>query len=526
MHRLELLGIAKGLLIHFSLKSFSAKYSMSLFSFRINSQKLKDIFWPIKKSEVSLFLPLGLMMMCVLFNFGALRSIKDSLVVPNIGAEVISFLKLWLVLPSTIIFTLIYVKLSNIFSYDKLFYIIVSSFLLFFFVFTYFLFPEQDYFHPSSTTIDRAIELYPNLKWFVKIAGKWSYAVMYVFCELWSAVVINLLFWQYANHIFDTDSAKRFYPFLGMIGNLGLVLAGNVLVSFSDLSGSDANIGAFATDISYQCEMVLKPIINTIIFSGIIAMILYRFIDHYVLKSSGFIRMAENTKTSLSFVDSIKLILRSRYIGHIVVLVLCYGLLINILEGPWKSKVSQLYPNTIDYINFMGKFNIWMGISCVTFMIIGSNIIRNFTWTTAALVTPMMIATTGLIFFSFVLVGRYFDFTDALINPIYAAVLIGAIQNILSKATKYSLFDSTKEMAYIPLSIELKTKGKAAVEVIGLKFGKSLGAFIQSSIFIIAPIASFDSVISYLLVIFIIVVLLWTWNVKALGRQYSNIISK
>jgi hypothetical protein len=85
--------------------------------------KIKNIFWPIERSEIKLFLPLGLMMMCMLFNFGSLRSIKDSLVVPNIGAEVISFLKLWLVLPSTIIFTLIYVRLSNIFEYDRLFYI-------------------------------------------------------------------------------------------------------------------------------------------------------------------------------------------------------------------------------------------------------------------------------------------------------------------------------------------------------------------------------------------------------------------
>ena len=491
--------------------------------------KIKTIFWPIERSEMKLFLPLGLMMMCMLFNFGSLRSIKDSLVVPNIGAEVISFLKLWLVLPSTIIFTLIYVRLSNIFEYDRLFYIIVCFFLGFFILFTYVLFPQQHLFHPSDETIASLTHRYPYLKWFIKILGKWSYALMYVFCELWSVVIINLLFWQYANHIFDTDSAKRFYPFLGVIGNVGLIIAGNVLVSFSDLSGvSDEYIlKSYSNDIGYQCEMVLKPIMKSVIFAGLVAMALYRYIDHYILKNSQFKRQktsaGEKTKTSLSFAQSIKLIARSKYIGHIVLLVLCYGLLINILEGPWKSKVSELYPNTIDYINFMGRFNIWMGISCVAFMIIGSNILRSFSWSTSALVTPFMMSATGLIFFGFVIIANYVDFSDEWFNPIYFAVLIGAIQNILSKATKYSLFDSTKEMAYIPLSLELRTKGKAAVEVIGLKFGKSLGAFIQSSMFILMPMATFDSLAQYLLGIFVLIMALWIWNVRILGKEYANL---
>jgi ATP/ADP translocase len=55
---------------------------------------LKEILWPIERSELKLFIPMSFLMLCILFNFGALRSIKDSLVVPNIGAEVISFLKL------------------------------------------------------------------------------------------------------------------------------------------------------------------------------------------------------------------------------------------------------------------------------------------------------------------------------------------------------------------------------------------------------------------------------------------------
>ncbi|KJV62417.1 TLC ATP/ADP transporter family protein [Rickettsia amblyommatis str. Ac/Pa] len=228
-------------------------------------------------------------------------------------------------------------------------------------------------------------------------------------------------------------------------------------------------------------------------------------------------------KTKLSVIESIKLVIHSKYIGRIALLIICYGLLINIVEGPWKAKIKELHPNTIDYVNFMGRFNIWMGISCVTFMIIGSNILRRLGWLISALLTPIMLSITGLMFFIFIIfieeIGACFgDF-----NLLYAAIIVGAIQNILSKSSKYSLFDSTKEMAYIPLSLELRTKGKAAVEVIGTKFGKSLGAFIQSLIFIIIPTATFDSIIIYLLVTFIVMMSLWIWNVIKLNKEYIEL---
>ena len=482
-------------------------------------KKLKDVFWPITRVEMKLFVPLALMMLCVLFNFGTLRSIKDSLVVPNIGAESISFLKLWLVLPSTIIFTLIYIKLCNIFDYRNLFYLIISFFLGFFAIFTYVIFPNQEFYHPSKEIVESLINAYPHFRWFILIGGKWSYALMYIFCELWSAVIINLLFWQFANRIFDINSAKRLYPFLGMVGNLGLIIAGNVLIIFSEIY----NVSNGGENI--KSEVVLKSIMIIVIFAGIVTMILYKYINQYVLQTKDLenisARADKKTKTKLSVVDSIKLLLNSRYIGHIVLLVLCYGLLINILEGPWKARVNELYPNTVDYLQFMGKFNIWMGVSCVAFMFIGSNILRSFSWLVAALVTPYMLMCTGIIFFSFIIFADNFDFYS--FNPIYLAVIIGAVQNILSKSTKYSLFDSTKEMAYIPLSLELRTKGKAAVEVIGLKFGKSLGALIQSFIFIFMPFATFDSITGYLLGIFIVVIMIWIWNIHSLNKKYVKL---
>ena len=488
--------------------------------------KIKIILWPIERDEVKLFLPLALMMLCILFNFGALRSVKDGLVVPTIGAEVISFLKLWLVLPSSVLFTLVYVKLSNKYDFERLFYIIITIFLTFFAFFAFVIFPDQDFYHPDQLLTQELCSAYPNFQWFIKIVGKWSYAVMYIFSELWSVVVINLMFWQFANHIFDTEKAKRFYPILGMIGNIGLIIAGNMLVKFSDLAVLDENMLSEASPqiLQQQIGVMLQPIMTAIISAGLLAIILFRFVNKTILKDlklkSSFHRVTEDTVTKLSVKDSLKLIMRSKYIGHIVLLILCYGLVINILEGPWKAKVKELYPNTVDYVNFMGHFNIWMGATCVTFMIIGSNVLRNFSWLLSALTTPIMIACTGVFFFMFVVFGNDLDFSNGKFNPIYAAVLIGALQNILSKATKYSLFDSTKEMAYIPLSLELRTKGKAAVEVIGIKFGKSLGAFIQSMIFIFLPQATFDSIAIYLLGIFVVIIILWLWNVIKLNKEY------
>jgi ATP/ADP translocase len=172
----------------------------------------------------------------------------------------------------------------------------------------------------------------------------------------------------------------------------------------------------------------------------------------------------------------------------------------------------------------MGNFNIWMGIACVVITIFSSNLLRRFSWFIAAIMTPLMMGVTGTLFFTFVILGKYFDhMLFGAIDPLHAAVAIGAITNILSKSTKYSLFDSTKEMAYIPLSVELRTKGKAAAEVVGAKLGKSLGAFVQSSIFILMPSASFDSITPVLMLVFLSVIIIWFIDLGKLNTEYKKL---
>lgn len=487
--------------------------------------KVREAVWPIARSELKLFVPMALMMFCTLFNFSALRSVKDALVIPALGAEVISFLKLWIVLPFALLFTLIYAKLSNSFSAEKVFYIIVSTFLVIFWIFTYLIYPNQNSYHPSAELISALIDQFPNFKWFFKIASKWGYIVMYIFGELWSVVVINLMFWQFANHVIDTAKAKRFYPIIAMIGNLGLIFSGNFVIYFADTNSALhlwlSNLTPNATN---STEITLKLIIMVITVMGIAAMLILRYIHRHVFIDTSTDEIAHNpyaTQTSLSMRESIKLILSSRYIGYILIMVVCYGLVINVVEGPWKNKIRELYPSTNEYLTFMGDFNIWMGSACVIMTILGSNILRR-SWFVAALMTPCMMAVTGALFFVFVIWGQKLDIFLSF-DPLYAAVLAGAAQNILSKSTKYSLFDSTKEMAYIPLSVELRTKGKAAAEVVGIKLGKSLGAFMQSFVFILYPAATFESITPMLMVVFMVVIAVWLMDLRKLNEEYKKL---
>ena len=98
-------------------------------------------------------------------------------------------------------------------------------------------------------------------------------------------------------------------------------------------------------------------------------------------------------------------------------------------------------------------------------------------------------------------------------------VLVGAVQNILSKAAKYSLFDPCKEMAYIPLDAEQKTKGKAAVDVIGNPLGKSGGALVQQML--ILSLGSLAACTPYLATILFGVIFLWLRAARSLAGQFE-----
>ena len=131
---------------------------------------------------------------------------------------------------------------------------------------------------------------------------------------------------------------------------------------------------------------------------------------------------------------------------------------------------------------------------------------------------------TGSLFFCFVLFRDLLPdslFLTLGIAPLMLTVILGAIQNIMSKSTKYALFDPTKEMSYIPLSPEEKVKGKAAVDIIGNPTGKSTGSLIQQILMVM--LGSLSAIAPYVAVIVLCFFVVWIASARSLGKQFASV---
>jgi len=487
---------------------------------------LRGIFWPVHGFELKKFLPMGLMMMCILFIYTILRDTKDTLMVnsPGGGAECLSFLKLYGVTPSAILFMIIFVKLANVFSRERLFYVVLVPFLVFFGTFSFIIYPNKEALHMSLATIQSLQAHYPNLHWLIPVIGNWSFSIFYILSELWGSVVLSMLFWQFANEITKINEAKRFYGLFGMLGNVGLLLSGPTIILAAKYAKSlPSHVDSFGIN--------LKLLTAGVLVAGAIIIVTYRWMNKNVLTDPNLYQPNQETKkkskAKLSIAESFRYILNNPYLGLIAVLVLSYGVAINLVEGVWKGQIKIAFPDKNDYNMFMGQFSTWTGAITILLMVVGNNILRRLSWLKAAIITPIMVLVTSTIFFFVVWNGTKSTPLAPLwgTTVVLVAVIVGQIQNVLSKGTKYSLFDSTKQMAYIPLDSESKVKGQAAVEVIGGRAGKSGGAAIQSTLLaVIGGNVSLASLAYILGPVVIITCLIWTFSVIGLSRRFTALV--
>jgi AAA family ATP:ADP antiporter len=461
------------------------------------------------------------------FNYTILRDTKDTLIVtaPGSGAEAIPFLKVWGVLPFAIIFMLVYSKLSNIMSKQKLFMSSIAFFGVFFTLFATVLYPLRNELHPVELA-DRVQAFLPQgFGGFIAIFRNWTYALFYIMAELWGSVAISLLFWGFANDITRVSESKRFYALFGLGANLAMYPSGMLVQKFASFRNHlPANVDAWGVTLNYTLTAV---VIACFFVIGI-----YWWINKEVLADARFfdpseVKKSKKEKPKMSLKDSFLFLARSPYIGCLAILVIGYGIAINLVEVTWKGQLKLQYPDPNQYQNFMGGFSMMTATATILMMLfVGGNVIRKFGWGVGALITPVVLLITGVGFFAFVIFRESLAGLVAWfgMTPLMLAVAFGTIQNFISKSAKYSLFDPTKEMAYIPLDQESKVKGKAAIDVVGARLGKSGGALMQQGL--ILGFGSLAAITPYIAVILFGIIFAWIYAARNLNRRFTELTAQ
>jgi len=486
--------------------------------------KLRNIFWPIHRHELGKFIPMSALMFCVLFNQNVLRILKDSILISEVSAELTSFTKVYCITPMAIIFVIVYAKLINHLSFQKIFYYLAGTFTAFYVIFAFILYPNIDSFHMNKELLESLMKEHPHMQWYIAGIGNWSYVLFYSFSELWPNIFYVLLFWQLANEITETNEAKRFYPLFSLFGSSSLVVVGFMMMSLSSENNALRKLFTTSDDKIFLTQFS----ISLVAVSSVAACLLVRHITKKTMNNTALkAKSGRKSKPKMGVIDSFKYISRSKYLWLMLVCSASFGLSINLVEAVWKSKIKELYPTVNAYAAFNSVYILWTGVTIMIMAIIGNNIIRNNSWFAAAVISPIIILTTGSAFFFLVVfdeqIVTLFEGV-ILMSPLALAVFVGAVQNVLSKGSKYSIWDTSRQMLYIPLDQELRTKGKAAVDVISPKIGKSASGLIQSMIFTILPMATYGSIAPFLMIIFIGVCILWIYAIRKIYFEYQKII--
>jgi AAA family ATP:ADP antiporter len=448
---------------------------------------------------------------------------KDAVVVTASGAEVIPFIKVWVMLPMAVLLTYLFTKLADRYSQEQVFYIVMATFLLFYALFAFVIYPQREALHLHQTA-DLVEQYLPTgFRGLISMFRYWSFTVFYVISEMWSNIVMTVLFWGFVNEITKINEASRFYGVLSAGANISAIIAGQAAIYISKADGFSLPFG------NDPWEQSMMTLVLAVIISGMGAMIIFRWMNKNVLNDKNYTALHSSSKPlkkkkKLSLRESFGYLSKSKYLLYIAVIVVAYNLVINLIEVVWKDQVKQLYPSPADFNVYMNNLASVIGVVSTFMSFFMAHIINRMGWTKTALITPIVMCVTCGGFFTFLFFQDHLGGMALALTgfaPLTISVFFGFAQNCLSKAAKYSVFDATKEMAFIPLDHDLKLKGKAAIDGVGSRLGKSGGSLIHQGLLMI--FGTFTGSAPFVAGILMGVIAIWITATRALGKQFGSL---
>lgn len=489
--------------------------------------KVQSLLWPIHRNELKKILLILSLFVLASINYHFLRVTKESIIITSSqsGAEVLPFLKSFAMLPLAVGMMLGFTFLSRYYNRETLFYAFIVSFIFFILFFALVLYPQRDRLSPDRLAKLLSMIFPKGLNGLIVVVHHWIFTLYYVVAESWNGFTISILLWGFANDVTSVEEARRSYAIFGMGINIAGVIAGHGGAWLIKLL-SIANIHPIFSFLGCQTswDQTFSVILLIIIINCLILIAVYRFLHVFFFPQRKFIVTCSEKKNSpMSLWKSIQHIIQSRYLLTISFIVVSYYLVNNITEILWMMQIKEMYPNVEECAAYMSRLTFYTGIlATFSSFFISGNIIRRFGWKNAALVPPLIILFSSALFFYFLFIKNYSLFQISLFgqSALFFAVFFGSIQNCLMRATKYTLFDETKEMAFIPLDPSSRAQGKLAIDGLGSHFGKSGSSIVIQCIIVF--FGSSTSACPFFAGISFFILTCWLFSIHFLGKKFDS----
>lgn len=492
---------------------------------------LRSLLWPVHRNEVAKVAGMLLLLSLLCICYSVLRNLKDTVILTAkaSGAEVIPFIKVWGMLPGALIATLVYTRLTRWVGREKVFYIMLGGFVSYFLLFAFVIHPHSEQLHLDRLGNWLTQVLPSGFKGMIALIRNWTFTSFYVITELWAVIVLTVLFWGFANENSGVSQAKRTYGLLNTWSNLSPIVGGVLALIVSRPIGA-----SFATEHDAWVQ-TLKQLTGLVAILAVAAMFVFYWMNKKVLPKQRALESAEsgqepekppvrNAKIRLSMRESIRYISRSKYLVCLALIVLGWNISINITDVLWKAQLKRFFTDPNEMLAHMNQITIGIGIFATSFGLLFSYMVHRWGWTFPAMLTPAIMLTMAIGFFSFLfgekalgaLASGIFGMT-----PLAMTVYFGSLQNCLSKAGKYSVFDATKELAFLPLDADARLKGKAAIDGLGSGIGKSGASLTYQGLIILLGSVAMST--PYIAVILGLVLVGWIYSVSFVGKRFREL---
>jgi AAA family ATP:ADP antiporter len=328
--------------------------------------------------------------------------------------------------------------------------------------------------------------------------------------------------WGFVNECISISKAKKFYALIAVSADSAGIFSGQF--------GNLIKISKYNPSIPYGSnawEQTLMVNMLYVLAIGLIIIYLYNKINspkNLIFKPdlTALPRSKPvEEKIKMSLIDCLKYTFRSPYMLSLTMIVVSYYMTYNLFDVIWTDQLQQQFKNANQLNTYLNKLTSFTGViaASIAFFVSG-NVIRNLGWRVGALITPIVMFVTSIGFFSCILFKQTWIINNILTsigflatNPI---ILCGTLQYCLCRASKYTVFDSTKEMAFIPLPVKQQRQGKVVIDTIVSRFSKTGSAVLFHALLIAC--GTLSATVPYVAAIILALIPGWVIAVNTLNK--------